>query len=108
MAICNPLLKNCKEQTENPTLYTNTVIQSIFSIFLIVGVLYFIWFAVMAGYSFISSQGDLKKIETAKSKLTNAFMGIFIVFVVFALLKFVGYILGINNLENLTLSLPTL
>ena len=62
----------------------------------------------MAGYHFINSQGDPKEIESAKDQLTNAFIGILVIFVVFALLKFVGYILGINNLENLTLSLPTL
>jgi len=108
MAICNPLIKNCQQQTENPTVYTNNVIQAVFSIFLIVGVLYFVWHVVMAGYHFINSQGDPKKIESAKDQLTNAFIGILVIFVVFALLKFVGYILGINGLENLTLSLPTL
>ena len=108
MAICNPLLKNCQQQTENPTVYTNNIIQAVFSIFLIVGVIFFILNIILAGYNFINSQSDPKKIESAKLQLTYAFIGILVIFVVFALLKPIGYILGINGLENLTLSLPTL
>lgn len=107
MAICNPLLKNCTNVTD-PTGYTNNVIQAVFSIFLIVGILYFAWHFVMAGYLFISGGNDEKKIASAKNQILYAFIGLFVVFAVFAILKFVGFILGIQNLEDLTLTWPTL
>lgn len=105
--ICNPLLKNCDNVT-NPTGYTNSVLQSIFSIFFIVGIIYFIWHFMMGAYHFISQEGDQKKIETAKHEFTYALLGLAVMFIVFALLKLIGYVTGIKNLESLQLLWPTL
>ncbi len=108
MAICNPVLQNCNKQINSPVDYTNNVIQGIFSIFFIVAVIWFIWHFIMAGYHMINSQGDPKRVETSRTEILNAIIGLGIVFAVFAILKFVGYILGIQNLENLTITWPTL
>lgn len=105
--ICNPLLKNC-EQVENPTAYTNNVLQTIISVFFIVGIIYFIWHFVMAAYHFISSEGDMKKVETAKNEILYALVGVAIIFCVFAVIKLIGYIFGISNLESLQITWPSL
>ncbi len=107
MPICNPLLKDCNNVT-NPTAYTNSVLQAIISIFFIVGVIYFIWHFMMGAYHFISQEGDPKKIETAKHQFTYAFLGLGVMFTVFAILKFIGYITGIKGLDTLVLPWPTL
>jgi hypothetical protein len=106
--ISNPLLKNGAQQVENPVLYTNNVIQTVFSIFFIVGVIYFMWHFIMAGYHLISTEGDPKKLTTAKDQLTFALLGLIVIFSVFAILKFIGYVTGIDGLENLNIIWPSL
>ena len=106
--IYNPLLNNGQQQVTDPTAYTNSVIQAVFSIFFVVAVIYFVWHFIMAGYHLISTEGDPKKLETARHQITYALMGIGVIFGVFAILKFIGYILGITGLENLQITLPSL
>lgn len=106
--INNPLLNNKELQVSDPQAYTNNVLQAVISIFLIVGVVYFVWNIFMAGYHLISTEGDPKKLETAKNQATYAILGIAIVFMVFALMKFIGAVTGISGLENLEITWPTL
>lgn len=106
--ITNPLINNSELQASDPTTYTNNVIQAVFSVFMLVAVIYFIWNVVMAGYHLISTEGDPKKLETAKNQLTYAILGIAVVFMVFALLKFIGVVTGVTGLENLQIAWPTL
>ena len=108
MAITNPVLKDSGSIATNPTGYTNGVIQTVISIFFIFGVIYFIYHVVLSGYKMISSQGDPKKYEEAQHSLIYAFVGIAVIFSIFALLKVVGSIFGITGLETLTISWPTL
>lgn len=105
--ICNPLLKNC-QQVEDSVGYTNNVLQTVISMFFIVGIIYFIWHFVMAAYHFIGSEGDIKKFETAKNEITFSIVGIAVIFSVFAVIKLLGYIFGISNLESLQIAWPTL
>lgn len=106
--ISNPLIKNGLQQVEDPTTYTNNVIQTVFSIFFIVGVIYFMWHFIMAGYHLISTEGDPKKLTTAKDQLTFALLGLVVIFSVFAILKFIGIVTGIDGLENLNILWPSL
>lgn len=109
MSIINPVLQNGEQQVgANSITYTNDVIQSVFSIFFIVAVVYFIWQIIMAGFHLISSEGDPKKLETAQSQATYAVIGIAVVFMVFAIIKLIGTITGISGLENLEITWPTL
>lgn len=97
-AICNKLTDpTCSGlQTKHPDIYFNNVIQAVVDIFLIVGVIYFVWHFLTAGYHFISSQGDAKKIEAAQHEITYAFVGLAVIFALFAVLKFVGAVFGID------------
>jgi|SRR3989339_760447 len=105
--ICNPVLKNCTSSTD-PEGYTNNVLQGVISILILVAILYFFWHVVFAGYHLIATDGDQKKFETAKAELTNSIVGIIAIFCVFAIVKFIGFVLGIQGLENLTITWPTL
>jgi hypothetical protein len=106
--ITNPLLKNNELQVTNPELYTNNVIQTVFSIFFLVAGIYFVWHIVMAGYHLISTEGDPKKLTVAKDQIAYALIGIIVIFSVFAILKFIGTITGIEGLEKLQILWPTL
>jgi len=106
--IKNPLINNPEIQAGDPTTYTNNVLSTVFSIFFIVATVYFIWHFIMAGYHLISTEGDPKKLTTAKDQITYALLGIVVIFCVFAVLKFVGTVLGITGLENLEIVWPSL
>lgn len=107
--VCNPILTGggCDPST-NPQTYFNNVLSVVFSIFFIVAVLYFIWHMIFAGYHLMASEGEPKKWQTAKDELVWGFVGIIIVFSVFAVLKVVGFVLGIQGLQDLTIQWPTL
>lgn len=105
--ITNPILPDTVH-VDNPKLYFNNVIQSIFTIFFIIAVLYFIWHVIMAGYRLMDARGDAKKLEESQTDLTNAFVGIAIIFSVFALLKLVGTIFGLTGLQQLQIPWPDL
>ena len=104
----NPILKNSTTQATDPKNYFNSVLSAIISIFSIVGIVYYIWHIVFAGYHLIASEGDPKKWESAKLELIYATVGLFVVFSIFAILKFVGIVLGVTGLENLQIGWPTL
>ncbi|MCW1949285.1 MAG: pilin [Candidatus Shapirobacteria bacterium] len=106
--ITNPVIKNSNSISQNPAGYVNSVIQAIISIFFIVGIIYFIWHIIMSAYHMISSNGDPKKYEEAQKSILYSFVGLIIVFAVFAILKFAGIIFGIPGLETLTLTWPSL
>lgn len=105
-AITNPALTD-PSSPSSPD-YVNHVLQNVFSIFMIVGVIYFLWHFVFAGYHWISSNGEAKKIEDSRNEVIYAATGLAVVFVVFAVLKFIGVILGIRGLDNLQFTLPSL
>ena len=91
-----------------PQAYINNVLQTVFSLFFIVGVLYFAVYFIMAGYHFIDSLGDPKRIESARDQLTYSFVGLIVIFSVFAILRLAGTVLGITGLRNLSIPWPTL
>ncbi len=106
--ISNPVITNGAVQATAPETYFNSVLQAVIAIFFIVGVIYFIWHIVFAGYHLIASEGDPKRWETAKNEIVYAFVGLFAIFSIFAIIKFVGTVLGITGLSNLTITWPTL
>lgn len=106
--ITNPVLENPNDIAENPSNYVNNAVQSIISIFFIVAVVYFIWHLVMSAYHMISSNGDPKKYEEAQKSILYAFVGLIVVFSIFAILKFAGTVLSVPGLENLTFTWPSL
>ena len=106
--IINPLLKNSNAIAANPQSYANQAIQTIFSIFFIVAIIYFIWHFVMAAYHMISSNGEPDKWKEAQKAILYALVGVLLVFSIFAILKFAGTILGVDGLKNLNLLWPSL
>jgi hypothetical protein len=106
--ISNPVISNGQNQATAPQDYFNSVFSAVISIFFLVGIIYYIWHIVFAGYHLIASEGDPKKWDTSKNELIYATVGLFIVFSIFAILKFVGIVLGITGLESLQIAWPTI
>ena len=112
--ICNPVLEDCSQVADTgiggqPKTYINNAVQSIITIFFIFGLIYFIYHFILAAYKMIASQGDPKKYEEAQHALLYSIIGIGIIFSVFAILKLVGTIFGIQGLGDLSgISWPSL
>ncbi|MFA7676057.1 MAG: hypothetical protein WCY28_01440 [Candidatus Shapirobacteria bacterium] len=103
----NPVLKN-QNISNNSTGYMNSVIQSLISVLFIFGLIYFVYHFILAGYKMISSQGDPKKYEEAQHALLYSLIGIAIIFSVFALLRLIGNLFGIDDLGKLEINWPSL
>lgn len=106
--ITNPVLKNATTPSTNPKAYFNSVFSAVISIFFLVAIIYYVWHIVFAGYHLIASEGDPKRWDTGKNEMVYATVGLIVVFSIFAILKFVGAVVGIPGLESLTIAWPTL
>lgn len=91
----------------DPTLYASPLIPlekyitEIVGILTIVGVIYFTLQIIFAGYAMLSSEGDPKKIEVARDRLTQSILGLFIVFVALIFAALVARLAGIENVFDL-------
>lgn len=106
-AIQNPIIDNSQQWRANPEAFVNNVISSIVSFFIIIAILYFFANILHAGYLFILSKGDKNQVKEVQEKMSYSFIGIVVVFSVFALLKLLGFIFGITGLDTLQLTWPS-
>jgi len=65
---------------------------------MVIGTLIFFFILIIGAIQWISSGGDKSALESAKGKLTNAFIGIIILFSLFVLLKVIESFFGITIL----------
>jgi hypothetical protein len=103
----NPILKNSGKINSNPQSYISNVMQTLITVFIIFGVIYFVYRFVLAGFSMMSSMGDPKKFEEAQKTLVNSIIGLVVVFSVFVIIKLLGTIFGIEGLSNLLITWPS-
>jgi hypothetical protein len=74
------------------------VISSIIGFMTIIGGVWFMFQILIGGYEWISSGGDAKKLETARNRLSHAFIGLVIVVGAWALLAIAGQFFGFDIL----------
>jgi hypothetical protein len=77
------------------------VISQILGILTIIAVIFFAVQIIFAGYSFISAEGDEKKMLTARQSLTNGVLGLTIVVVAVGLGSLLATLAGIPNVLDL-------
>ena len=71
----------------------------------IIGAVIFFFMLLIGAIKWISSGGDKQKVEDAKGTLTNAFIGLVILFAVFAILGLLDTFFNVNLLK---FTIPTL
>ena len=103
-SIVNPVLPDELSALSGET-FLQKLLRVIILLFLIVGSIYFFFTLIMGGIKWISSGSDKAGLESAQKQLTNAFVGLAILFSSFAIIKLIEYVFGISILE---FSLPTL
>lgn len=79
--------------------FFQTFLPFLISFLIIVGIVLFVGMLLVGGFEWLKSQGDKNEIEAARLKLTNALVGIIILFSIFAIVNMAGCIFGINPLE---------
>ncbi|MBU2592748.1 MAG: hypothetical protein ABH867_00110 [Patescibacteria group bacterium] len=83
----------------DPAGILNTIVSNLLGFLTICGGIWFIIQLILAGYNFISSQGDAQKIKDAQRQITNAFIGIAVVVSAIFLLSLIGELLGVEFLN---------
>lgn len=84
---------------DSSSAFLNLFLPNFIKILFIIGVIIFIFMIILGAIAWISSGGDKTAIENARNKITNALIGIFILFSVFALFAIVETFFGVNILS---------
>ncbi len=79
------------------------IISGAISLVLIVVALVFFFILIIGGLKWITSGGDEKKVAAARAQITNALIGLVIVFAAWAIMKLIGVVFGIDILGTLTI-----
>lgn len=77
------------------------IISGAVSLILLVVALVFFFVLIMGGLKWVMSGGDQKNVEAARNQITNALIGLAIVFATFAIMKLIETIFGITILSGL-------
>jgi len=83
---------------DTSSTFFNIFLPKAITLILIVGVVIFLFMLIMGAIQWISSGGDKGGLEAARSKITNALIGIIILFSVFAVAKLIETFFGISIL----------
>ncbi len=94
--ITNPVLGNLGNMSG--LNFFQKLIPSLISLALIGGVLIFFFILVSGAIQWISSGGDKQSLESARGKITNAIVGIVILFATFAIIRLLEHFFGISIL----------
>jgi len=65
--------------------------------FVIIGLL-FMWNIIMAGWDYMMSSGDPKKVSSATSRFLNGFLGLAVAFFAFIIVNLVTNMIGLGSL----------
>lgn len=85
-------------QNLSGTEFLNLMLPHLIGLALIIGIVIFLFILLIGAIQWITSGGDKAGIESARGKITNAFIGIIILLAVFVLIKLVEDFFGINIL----------
>lgn len=81
------------------TALVNTI-SSVLGLMTVIGAIWFLLQVVFGGYEWMSASGDAKRIETARNRITNAFIGLVVIVAAWSILAVTGKFLGFNTLIN--------
>jgi hypothetical protein len=65
--------------------------------------LLFLTYLLLGGLSWITSNGDPKAVASARSRITNAFVGLTLVVATYAIIKIIETVFGIRIVSGITI-----
>ncbi len=87
------------------TLSIGSIVSGAINLLMVVVALVFFFMLVLGGLRWVMSQGDKTNVENARNQITNALIGLAIVFAAWAIMKLIETLFGISIFN---LSIPTL
>lgn len=110
----NPLVAQVIENPVGPSGFAGggeffaALVPGLIRIGFVVGVLVFFFVLLIGAIQWMTSGGDKAAVESARGKITNAIIGIIILFSLFAVLIIIGKFFKLDVLENLMFSIEKL
>lgn len=86
---------------DDGVLELDKIISNVIGVLTLVAFIFFVLQIIFAGYAFISGQGDEKKVESARKRLTDGILGITIVVISFGITALLAKLLGLGNIFDL-------
>lgn len=107
-AIVNPVIGDLgtSEGTEDGSKFINYSVY-LWKVSVNLGALAVIAFFIWGAFEWITAGGDSKKTETARSRMTNAVVGLVILVSAFTILSFLSKLFFGDNFDLLKLTIPT-
>lgn len=102
--VYNPALPKKLSDTSGTTFLQN-ILQLGIKLGFVIGAIIFFFMLISGGIKWISSAGDKTRLEGAQKQITHALIGLAILLSIFAIIRLLDYIFGINLLQ---INLPTL
>jgi hypothetical protein len=102
--ITNPALGELGK-SEGATNFVQKAIPAAISLAFLIGAVVFFFMLLIGGISWISSGGDKQKLEEARARVSNAIIGLVILFATFAVIKIIGTFF---HIDILNLTIPSL
>ena len=81
------------------------IVSGAISLVMLVVALVFFFMLILGGLKWVMAGGDEKAVATARTQITNALIGLAIVFAAFAIMKLIETVFGISLLSGM--SIPT-
>lgn len=75
------------------------IVSGAISLVMVVVALAFFFMLIWGGLKWVTSEGDQKAVEAARNQITNALIGLAIVFAAWAIVKLIQTVFGINILQ---------
>ena len=99
----NPLLTGFLKGSGVDTTPTaiSGILRTFIQVLILGGIIIFIFQFLLGGIKWITSGGDEAKVKEAREQVTQALIGLVIVFVAFAIAKLIEAVFGVN-IQNLT------
>lgn len=88
--------------TGDGTTQAEKIISNIIGILTVFAVIWFVIQIMLAGYAFLSTEGDEKKMEMARKRLTEGVLGLTLVVVALGFGALIAKITGLGDVFNLT------
>ena len=84
-----------------PTSQVENILSQVIGFLTIVGVIFFAIQIILAGYTYLSSEGDKAKLEESRKKLTNSIMGLAIIVIAVGFSALMATLLGIEDIFDI-------
>ena len=79
------------------------IISGAISLIMLVVALVFFFMLIWSGLRWVTSQGEEKAVASARAQITNALIGLAIVFAAWAIMKLIEIVFGVSILEGITI-----